>query len=66
MYYGQWEGVHRMPIGGPRLKKVGNRCIKVMEQHFIIEIHIPNPQIGIRVAFNVVLSSTIVGESAKN
>ena len=26
MYYGQWEGVHRMTIGDPGLKKVGNPC----------------------------------------
>ena len=28
MYYGQWKGVYRMTIGGPRLKKVGNRCFR--------------------------------------
>ena len=36
MYYGQWEGVHRMPIGGPRLKRLGTA--ELIGINFIIQI----------------------------
>ena len=38
MYYGQWEGVHRMTIGGPRLKKVGNRCFIQCQRNRVTKV----------------------------
>ena len=43
MYYGQWEGVRRMTIGGPRLKKVGNRWIKINIYEVIKDLRIEIP-----------------------
>ena len=39
MYYGQWEGVHRMTIGGPRLKRLGTAALAIV---FLISGQIPS------------------------
>ena len=52
MYYGQWEGVHRMTIGGPRLKKVGNRWSSSIGSTLTIDTKI-HPIEGMQLYMNI-------------